>query len=35
MRIINNIRCEGVHVALTLALLAASAVNLTLVYAWL
>lgn len=35
MKIINNIRCEGMQVVLTLALLAASAVNLTLVYAWL
>ena len=35
MRIIDNIRSDGVQVALTVALLAACAVNLTLVYAWL
>jgi hypothetical protein len=35
MRILDNIRSDGVQVVLTVALLAACAVNVTLLYAWL
>jgi hypothetical protein len=35
MRTILETSCKGVHVALSVALLAACAANLVLVYAWL
>ena len=35
MKMIDNIRSDGVQVALTVALMAACAVNLLLLYAWL
>jgi hypothetical protein len=35
MRTIHQTSCEHVHITLTVALLAACAANLALVYAWL
>ena len=35
MRMIDNIRSDGVQVALTIALLAACAANVMLLWAWL